>query len=216
MSLSFTEETGSCFFIPIVTIVHVTMRSNLASVHCQSTLLTQFLILLNQPHCPSYVCTHQQACFFKYSNVNSSSSLASLLEFHLNLPYYSFILIWQTTQQQRCYLLIAYFFTDATQLFNESQYSTNVLLHVLVVLKSHLVQFLSQIHFATEIRSFVYLLKLFPHVLRTCAVADVNKLVVFNSQRYRTLSFFVFSLPIVRDRIRCVALHYLICVLANQ
>src|SRR6218665_3365564 len=43
--------------------------------------------------------------------------------------------------------------------------------------------------FATEIRSFVYLLKLFPYVLRTCAVADVNKLVVFNSQRYRTLSF---------------------------
>src|SRR6218665_3622339 len=40
--------------------------------------------------------------------------------------------------------------------------------------------------------------------------------VVFNSQRYRTLSFFVFSLPIVRDRIRCVALHYLACVLTNQ
>src|SRR6218665_1623167 len=66
------------------------------------------------------------------------------------------------------------------------------------------------------IRSFVYLLKLFPHVPRTCAVADVNKLVVFNSQRYRTLSFFVFSLSIVRDRIKCVALHYLPCVLTNQ
>src|SRR6218665_1059471 len=73
-----------------------------------------------------------------------------------------------------------------------------------------------QIHFATEIRSFVYLLKLFPHVLRTCAVADVNKLVVFNSQRYRTLSVFVFSLPVVRDWIRCDALHYRPCVLTNQ
>src|SRR6218665_3752856 len=65
----------------------------------------------------------------------------------------------------------------------------------------------------------MYLLKLYPHVLRTCVVADVNKLVVFNtinSQRYRTLSFFVFSLPIVRDRIRCVALHYRQCVLTNQ
>src|SRR6218665_514319 len=124
MSLSFTEETGSCFFIPIVTIVHVTKRLILPEYIADSVLDSvesaslSFLRL--------YAST---SLFLTYSNVNSSSSLASRavirVSYSSGRPH---------SNNVACYLLLAYFFTDTTQLFNESQYSTNVLLHVLVVL----------------------------------------------------------------------------------